>query len=379
LERHYARSERAYRRALKEVRSITRVESENENKLIHKIGRLKVGSFGPAVDPNFDLSKVTKSRFIKMIRSVEMYQWQEIKSSNTSENWGGSKTTVTSFEYEKEWADRVIDERQFRMERGHTNPKSMPFKSVTVLAKEVLFGDSAGEFSLNAELTKNLPCVDNAHFTPLGEKTELTAFDDGVTLSEVNKLGDKVKNVIVDSNDTLKLYDGDEPKLGDIRFKYKVLGELDSDYTIVACQGANGELKPMEFRDEDATPVCIIRKGRMTAVEAIEDEHNVDANTKYFIRWGCFFLNVVGCRLMCEPLVVFTTLVPFLSSVVGASAWLVSIPAGAVLTAVPMTLGYIAARPWLFYSTVAVTTGGVVTYYYINGAHRGLISKVDKM
>jgi len=63
----------------------------------------------PARDPEFNLSVATPT----LSRHVEMFQWHEVQL--------GAKV-----QYELDWADHWIDDRDFREPQGHANPHGLP-------------------------------------------------------------------------------------------------------------------------------------------------------------------------------------------------------------------------------------------------------------
>jgi len=77
-----------------------------------------------------------KGNAIKLIRNVEMYQWEEIEKSSSKDNLWGSTTKTTTYNYKKVWDDKKLDS-SFYKESNHTNPNSWPFDSETITASEV--------------------------------------------------------------------------------------------------------------------------------------------------------------------------------------------------------------------------------------------------
>jgi hypothetical protein len=110
-----------------------RVDQGNEGKLVHVSGRAESG--GMVVDPVF----AVRVKAIKMIRSVEMYQWVENSRSETRKKLGGGEETVTTYSYDKRWSERRIDSAGFKQPEGHGNPQ-MPYQSGTFVAAEVRLG-----------------------------------------------------------------------------------------------------------------------------------------------------------------------------------------------------------------------------------------------
>ena len=87
---------------------------------------------------------------IRLIRSVEMYQWKELEEKVTRKVDGKSKTE-TRFAYEKIWADSPLDSSKYHEPSGHENPASFPFGSSRIL---VVNGCSRGRSTLAAPATK---------------------------------------------------------------------------------------------------------------------------------------------------------------------------------------------------------------------------------
>ncbi len=61
--------------------------------------------------------------YIYVKRIVEMYSWVEKKDSDTQENYGWSKTTTTSYTYEKKWDESPSNSRNFERPEWHENPE----------------------------------------------------------------------------------------------------------------------------------------------------------------------------------------------------------------------------------------------------------------
>ena len=62
-----------------------RVDADNDNKLIHVTGDLTTG--GPIVDRDFDV----RSHGVRLVRSVEMYQWKEESQTENRSKLGGGE------------------------------------------------------------------------------------------------------------------------------------------------------------------------------------------------------------------------------------------------------------------------------------------------
>src|SRR4051812_2293804 len=132
-----------------------RVDPVNEGKLVHVSGDMRAPA--PVVDPDFGVS----ANGLRLVRSVEMFQWKEDKKTETRKNLGGSEETVTTYTYTKEWATNRIDSRDFRQQDGHVNPP-LRYQASAVLARDV----SLGAFRPTARVIDMLPASEYVRVDP---------------------------------------------------------------------------------------------------------------------------------------------------------------------------------------------------------------------
>ena len=92
-----------------------RIDPANEGKLIHVTGTMKAGT--APNDTEFGVS----AEGLKLVRTVEMYQWEEQKEE-TRKNVDGTQETVTTYSYVRGWSPRHIDSSRFKVQDGHYNP-----------------------------------------------------------------------------------------------------------------------------------------------------------------------------------------------------------------------------------------------------------------
>src|SRR5215831_18659053 len=92
------------------------VDPANEGKLIHVTGDMKTGT--KPTDAEFGVT----ADGLRLLRTVEMYQWVEEKHSETKKNVGGSEETVTTYTYVRKWSDAPVDSSRFKVPEGHVNP-----------------------------------------------------------------------------------------------------------------------------------------------------------------------------------------------------------------------------------------------------------------
>src|SRR3982750_1338729 len=96
------------------------VDPSKEGKLVHTSGAVKTAA--PIADDELPVNATA----VKLMRTVEMYQWTEHESRETKKKLGGGSETVTTYQYKKEWAKGHVDSASFKKPEGHENPAESP-------------------------------------------------------------------------------------------------------------------------------------------------------------------------------------------------------------------------------------------------------------
>src|ERR1700692_1691824 len=174
------------------------VDAGKEGKLIHVTGAVKTDA--PVADDQLGVSATA----VKLIRTVEMFQWKEHEKSESRSKIGGGTETVKTWEYKKEWANGRIDSSQFKHPEYHENPPAPPFETKTFTANQV----TAGAFTMSPE--------------QIGQLTNATSLP--VDAAAAEKLPDDVRDKFKVADG--KFYQGEDPgtpKLGDVRVSFQVV------------------------------------------------------------------------------------------------------------------------------------------------------------
>jgi len=132
---HSISGHKAYGDALKIdidlVKDTQQINADLNGKLIHFSGNATTDS--PVYDPDFGVGNQSGDNFLKVRRTVEMYQWVE------DEEFGHDDVTYT---YTKEWKDSVVDSAYFHDNASgqYSNPESMLFQNRKIVAEDILVG-----------------------------------------------------------------------------------------------------------------------------------------------------------------------------------------------------------------------------------------------
>ena len=306
-----------------------KVEPVNESKLIHVSGDIKAGA--ALRDAEFGVT----AEGLRLVRTVEMFQWKEESRTETRKNLGGSEETITTYSYQRVWAETRNDSSRFRRPEGHANPE-MRYRRATVVSRDA----TLGAFRPGERVLQQLPADREVRVEP--------ALADGLR----GRLGRPVQ--AVDG----KLYFGpnpSEPRVGDLR-----IGFMIAPAGPVSVIGRQTGSDFSDYQTKAGDRLLLARPGTRTATEmfkAAQDENRV---LTWILRGVGTFAMFLGFMMILNPLVVVADLVPLIGSILGAGAALVSL----LLTAVLAPL--IVAVAWLWYrpivSLIAIAAGVAVAY-----------------
>lgn len=128
------------------------VDPANDGKLVHLTGQIETS--GVLEDAIFGVT----SEGIRLIRTVEMYLWDEEKKSETKKKLGGGTETVTTYTPVKKWSSSLIDSNSFHKEnKNNSNPESMPYKSQNLSVSEAKLGAFDLPKSLFSQVKQSKP------------------------------------------------------------------------------------------------------------------------------------------------------------------------------------------------------------------------------
>lgn len=307
------------------------VDPANEGRLIHVTGPVVTGQV--LTDDAFGIA----AEGIRLVRTVEMYQWVESESSEKKQTLGGGEETVTTYTYTKEWKEGRVDSSEFKQPNNHQNPQSA-IESQTFQIDDGTLGD----FALTESV---LDQVGGAKDYPI-KNAELDA------ITEANTLG--VPVALIDGS----IVTGDNPaspRVGDLKIAYQLvpLGDIS-----VIAQQSGDSFAPYQTQAGDA--LQLVDNGVVAApamFKAAADENNL---ITWIIRGVGMLLLITGFALVTGPLSVIASVVPFLGSIVGFGtgiiAWIMGLSVGTLTIAIA----------WFFYrpllSLIIIAVGAALVF-----------------
>lgn len=310
------------------------VDAKNDGKLVYVTGGAAVEGF--LTDPEFNVS----SEAVSLRRKVEMYQWKENEQTETKKKLGGGEEMVTTYSYEKVWADRPIDSSRFHKNQEYANPKPA-LDSKTWTADPV----TLGAFTLSTGLVGQ---IDNHTEVPTGD-----------TVEEREELAGKKLH-----KEASHYYLGDSPAapaIGDLRVSHEAA--LPGAVSVIAKQTV-GTFEP--FIAKAGGTIELLDTGKVSADAMFTAAHQANKFMTWLLRLVGFILMFVGFSLLFRPLSVLADVVPMIGSIVGVGTGFVSF-----LLSLPLSLLVISVA-WIFYRPLV----GIPLVVLAVGVFAFLVSKL---
>ena len=282
--------------------SVDNVDRANEAKLVQLSGKVKTAD--TLLDSVFGLSV----NAIKLIRSVEIYQWEETVESKTVKKLGGKKETKKTYTYSKQWSSHLTNSNSFKKQNfvnsegktiSHQNPSQMKYTSSTQVAKNVKLGAFRLSDSLKNKISKASNCIANK--IP-------TSFNDPIQLVNGHYFIGK---------------DASTPMVGDLKVKFKTVDA--QDVSVMARQSGD---KLGAYQTPFGSYEQLI-SGTVGVESMIATAESSNSTLTWALRVLGLILMVIGLVMVFKPLSVVADVVPFIGSFVemgtGILAFLISI------------------------------------------------------
>ena len=310
------------RKALNEgaasVRSITpdKVDTANQGALVHVTGTATTDE--TLSDPEFGIS----TQAIRLRRSVEMYQWQEDKKTETEKKVGGGTETTTTYNYKKVWSSSHIDSSSFNYQDGHQNPVDMPLRSQGANATKVTLGAFTLPPSLVSEMDawESLPVTDAKPNLPNGLNKKLQRIAGGFYIGG----------------------SPNSPQIGDLRVFFSVVKPA---MVSLYAQQNGDSFAPYET--ESGGTLERLEMGSKTAAQMFKQAQHENTILMWVLRAVGLILLVVGFSMTLKPISVILDVIPLLGNVAEMGIMLVSLLLGLSLGLVIIAIAWLFYRPLL--------------------------------
>ncbi|MGN0879056.1 MAG: TMEM43 family protein [Oligosphaeraceae bacterium] len=368
--------------------SSDRVDMANEGKLIHTSGKAETQDV--LSDSNVGLSEVA----FRLERKVEIYQWVEDSQTREEKKLGGSKEKVTTYTYKKEWVSKPVDSSAFKDPQAPTrnaNVGTLPLDDMTQYCSNA----KLGAFTLNEALIRKVGGAQDYVFAqgfklpetlPAGSRIEgkyvVIPFQQPVATQVATAVQPVAgqQPAVAPQPAVQQPVAGQPavqqqpvagqpavvqqpaapaqagvPQIGDVRISYRmvrphdfsVVGVQQGD-TIVAHVASNGESN------------LLTADSIKSAAEMYRSAEEANSIKLWLFRLLGFVLMYSGLRAVFRPLEVLGDVVPFIGSIIGAGAGIVSFLIAAPLSLVTIAVAWIAYRPVV--GIILLVAAGAIGY-----------------
>jgi hypothetical protein len=292
-----------------------RVDPANAGKLIHVTAKANTEAI--LTDPLFGVS----GKVLKLVRTVEMYQWAEKTEKKTKDKLGGGTETLTTYTYNKEWSGRLINSSSFKKAAEHQNPSVLPYESTQQVAPEV----TLGAFILSPSLVGK---INNYGPLPIPNDSALSPEIQG-------KIKQSGSGFYVGA-------DPATPQIGDARITFMVANP--TEVSVIAQQKGKS-FEP--YATKAGGTIELLQTGVHTAAEMIQKAQADNNVMTWVLRLVGFIVMLVGLGMILKPLSVVADVVPILGNMVGAGIGFIAFLLAAVLSLTTIAIAWIVYRPLL--------------------------------
>jgi hypothetical protein len=353
---------------------VSPIDAANDQKLIHVSGPVVVTA--PLTD---DAYGVTASG-VRLVRTVEMYQWQETSESETRTKLGGGEETVTTYTYSKTWSGSGNDSGAFQEQAGHENP---PFdiEGTTITAQDATLGD----FRLADNVIDGIGGARSVPITPAQREAILAAVGDArpIRISQ-NRiyLGQPGAETVVvtpaptPTADEATPADGTAaapaapvtattltPQVGDVRLTFEVTPA--AVISVVARQSGDGFLP---YRATNGEAMLLVDDGNVPAADMFAGAQATNQVITWLIRFAGIVAMMTGFSMLFAPLGVMGDVLPLFGTIIRMGTGLVGFVLAMVIGSITIALSWLAFRP--FVGVVILVVGAVIAYLVFRFGHR---------
>lgn len=291
-----------------------RVDPERNGELVHVTGDATTSDV--LIDPEFGVSV----NALRLRRSVEMYQWEESKSSKKEKKLGGGERTVTTYSYDRVWTERPISSGGFKKPDEHRNPAAMPIQSESWTAEPV----TLGAYTLPESLVNDISA-----FRPLDVKE---------SAGEFKTIGDR--ECVLAGNGYYCGLDSETPEIGDLRISYREVPP--TTVSLVAQQQGNSFTT---YQTQAGGTISLLRTGTHSADAMFKQAETQNKWLTWILRGAGLLVMFMGLGMIFRPLSVVADVVPFVGSIVGAGTGMVAFLLAAMFSFVTIAVAWIFYRP----------------------------------
>ena len=320
-----------------EMPDINTVNPEFEGKAVHATGvamtsdTLRDAAFGIAVNA------------FRLCRDVEYYQWQEESSSESKDKLGGSTETTTTYTYEPGWCNEPVNSAEF---------KDPDYKGKNFVWRVI---EDEDQYAKNATFGA-YRLTDGIIGSISGEEPVQPVVSEGQMNQLLAKVADSTVVVTVRGNQVYIGADPDSPHIGDVRITFN---QVTSPKTISLLQKVvNGTFE--SYIAKNGKSFSKVEMGTVSAENMIEHQKSANKVWLWLLRILGIILVIAGNKGLLGFISTVFAVVPFVQKIIGTGIGLVATIVGLIWSIIVIALAWVAHRPVLAISLLAVAAVLVV-------------------
>ena len=303
--------------------SNNKIDPENQNKLIHLTGLLTT------TDTLNDAPYKIKTKALKLNRIVETYQFKENSKSESKEKIGGTKTTTTTYSYEKIWSKEIIKSDNFKEQANHKNIIKFNIASQEKTSKNV----NLGVFNLSTNLIAIISGF---------EKMPITTFD--TIANKQTTLNDGViymgsKNIV-------------NPEIGDVRISFEIINP--KEVSIIAAQVNN---KLDTYTTKNGSNILMLSNGNVAATQMFKEAIEGNTILTWVLRLVGFIMLFIGFKLILSPIATVGSVLPLFGNILSFGTGIISFVLAAAIALIIIAIAWFIFRPILSIILIAAAIG----------------------
>jgi hypothetical protein len=305
-----------------------------------------------------DEGLVKPGPWVRLVRHVQTFAWDEKKSTESHSKVGGGTEEVTTYKYEKEWVDSVSDSTKFQDPKGHENPQALLPDADLCVAQATV-----GAYSFSP---KDGEGVDTSDALDLTKENAVALVDSSkaATASTIPALSGRATRLESDpkaKGNYLFVGKGSSaaPEIGDTRISYSMLAR-GATVTLFGLLKA-ASVVPYPYAS-DASFQRALPGSREQAIHTLAVE---DAIKRWIFRAIGFFCMWFGMTLVLGPLEAVANILPIAGKATHLAIGCITFPIALVLSTATIVVSMI------LHSLVATVLVGLVLF--------GIVLAVFKM
>ena len=298
--------------------SADKIDTSLDKSAIYINWRTSSPDENPLVDDVFWV----KSDDLKLMRRVEMYQWEEEEHTETHDEMGGGQTTETTYTYNKVWSENHIDSSNFYKSSQYVNP-SWKYESETWVKDPIMLGAYILSDTFVKQLTEE---------------------------SKVNLADQEITAISWMQQNESQLYIGNDPanpEIWDLRITfYRVVPGNAS----AVGQQFQDTLRP--YQTSNHRSIGLLEQDNVPVHEMFEHAHSANAMMTWILRALGFIMLWFGFKAIFGILEALAKVVPLFWDLVWAATGVVCFWLALIVWIVTIAIAWLAVRP--VYGIVAI-------------------------